>query len=208
MGSNMMREMSPHAAGRVRVLLGCKLDEVRERAVLFTDGSGKKETLPNDVVFAMIGREAPLDFFRRSGIPIRGEWRAATLGRLRSRSSRFCCFVYTWKADTAAQSLLQRAQAVPVQYRGRSARARFGKSAVRRASRSARASTIRSRTALAIVLFGYRAHPRRKTPYVTRQTLTLMAVQVIPLFLLPYLVLPWMGNAGVFDHGILQDRRR
>ena len=26
----------------------------------------------------MIGREAPLDFFRRSGIPIRGEWRLST----------------------------------------------------------------------------------------------------------------------------------
>ncbi|HEY1584271.1 MAG TPA: NAD(P)/FAD-dependent oxidoreductase, partial [Polyangia bacterium] len=78
MGHNMMREMPPHPAGRVRVVLGCKLDEVREDAVLFTDGAGKKETLPNDVVFAMIGREAPLDFFRRSGIPIHGEWSAAT----------------------------------------------------------------------------------------------------------------------------------
>ncbi len=57
---------------------------------------------------------------------------------------------------------------------------------------------------VAIILFGYKRIRRRKTPYVTRQTLALTAVQVIPLFLLPYFVLPWMGNAGVFDHGILK----
>ncbi len=44
-------------------------------AVVVSDAAGQAVTLPNDVVFAMIGREAPLDFFRRSGIPIRGEWR-------------------------------------------------------------------------------------------------------------------------------------
>src|SRR5204863_641866 len=38
-------------------------------------------------------------------------------------------------------------------------------------------------------------------PYVTAQTLTLIAVQVVPLFLLPYLVLPWMGANGWFDAG-------
>ena len=37
---------------------------------------------------------------------------------------------------------------------------------------------------------------RRKTPYVTWQTLTLMAIQVVPLFLLPYIVLPWLGHNG------------
>ena len=100
MGHNMMREMPPHAAGRVRVSLGCKLDEVREGSVLFTDGAGNKETLANDVVFAMIGREAPLDFFRRSGIPIRGEWRAATWASFLAFFA-LCCFVYTWKADTS-----------------------------------------------------------------------------------------------------------
>jgi len=57
---------------------------------------------------------------------------------------------------------------------------------------------------VAIVLFGYRRIRRRKTPYVTWQTLSLMAFQVIPLFLLPYVVLPWMGHAGLFDHGVLK----
>jgi polyferredoxin len=52
-------------------------------------------------------------------------------------------------------------------------------------------------------VFGVRRIRRRKTPYVRLQTWTLTAVQVVPLFLLPYIVLPWMGHAGLFDHGVL-----
>ena len=44
------------------------------RSALGHDSSGVEQTIPNDVVFTMIGREAPLDFFRRSGIRINGEW--------------------------------------------------------------------------------------------------------------------------------------
>ena len=41
-----------------------------------------------------------------------------------------------------------------------------------------------------------------KTPYVKAQTLTLMAIQCIPLFILPQIVLPWMGYNGWFEHGV------
>ena len=43
---------------------------------------------------------------------------------------------------------------------------------------------------------------RRRTPYVTWQTLTLIAIQVLPLFLLPYILLPWAGHNGWFDTGL------
>jgi polyferredoxin len=39
---------------------------------------------------------------------------------------------------------------------------------------------------------------------VTRQTLTLTAIQILPLFLLPEIILPWMGHNGLFDSGIGQ----
>jgi polyferredoxin len=42
---------------------------------------------------------------------------------------------------------------------------------------------------------------RRKTPYVTAQTWTLIAIQWIPLFILPVLLLPWMGANGFFAQG-------
>ena len=200
MGHNMMREMPAHAGGRVRVMLGCKLNEVRADSVVFTDAAGKQETLANDVVFAMIGREAPLDFFRRSGIPIRGEWRPATWVGFLSFFA-LCCFVYTWKADTSVNHYFSAHKLFPFNI-GSIGSGAFGK---------ALSDAVGSpgfyysfAYCVAIVLFGWRRIRRRKTPYVTRQTLTLTAVQVIPLFILPYLVLPWMGNAGVFDHGILK----
>src|SRR5690606_19451006 len=48
-------------------VVGIEADAVKLKTV---DGEA---TLPNDAVWALIGREAPLDFFRRSGIPIQGE---------------------------------------------------------------------------------------------------------------------------------------
>src|SRR5690606_18594757 len=45
---------------------------------------------------------------------------------------------------------------------------------------------------------------RRRTPYITLQTTVLMTVQVVPLFLLPEIILPWMGYNGWFDHGFLR----
>ena len=47
------------------------------------------------------------------------------------------------------------------------------------------------------LVFGARRIARRRTPYVTAQTLTLMAVQVLPLFLLPELLLPWLDHSPV-----------
>jgi len=49
---------------------------------------------------------------------------------------------------------------------------------------------------------------RRQTPYVTRQTWTLIGFQTVPLFLLPYIVFfRYWGRAGAFDPRHLEDRR-
>ena len=50
--------------------------EIREDAIVVRGPDGDA-TLPNDDVFVRIGRAAPLDFFRRSGIAIAGEWTRA-----------------------------------------------------------------------------------------------------------------------------------
>ncbi|HEX6836247.1 MAG TPA: NAD(P)-binding domain-containing protein, partial [Polyangia bacterium] len=200
MGHNMMRELQPHAPGSVRVMLGCELDEVRAADVVVTRADGKQETLPNDVVFAMIGREAPLDFFRRSGIPIRGEWRAATWAGFIAFFA-FCCFLYPWKADTALNHYFSEHKLFPFNI------GQVGSGPLGKALSDALGSPgfyYSLAYCVAILMFGWKRIQRRKTPYVTRQTLTLAAFQVIPLFILPYFVLPWMGNAGLFDHGILK----
>jgi ferredoxin len=55
---------------------------------------------------------------------------------------------------------------------------------------------------LAIVGFGIARIRRRRMPYVTLQTSVLILVQVIPLFLLPEMILPYLGYNGAFDHGL------
>ena len=52
-----------------------------------------------------------------------------------------------------------------------------------------------------IIVFGYKRISRRRTPYIKWQTISLGAVQVVPLFLLPYIVLPYLGHNGFFDAG-------
>jgi len=54
---------------------------------------------------------------------------------------------------------------------------------------------------LLVLIFGIRRIKRRKTPYVKRQTLVLNLFQWIPLFILPYIIFPWMGSNGWFADG-------
>jgi len=73
-----------------------RVREIEAGAVRLALEGGREERLPNDVVFSMIGREAPLEFFRKSGVPIRGEygpknWIALAL----IMAAAF--FVYHWK---------------------------------------------------------------------------------------------------------------
>jgi len=54
-----------------------------------------------------------------------------------------------------------------------------------------------------VVIFGLKRIRRRKTPYVTAQTLTLMLVQVLPLFLLPEIILPQLAYHRLLPRGLL-----
>jgi thioredoxin reductase/ferredoxin len=189
----------PHQ-GSLRLLLGSTVQRVDERSVEVSDAQGRVQSIPNDVVFAMIGREPPLDFFRRSGIPIRGEWRASTwVGFLAFFA--FAFFVYNWKGGTGLHELFEKRHWFPFNLPEVGAGA-LGKTI---------SGLIKdpgfyysSAYSFAIVFFGFRRIRRRRTPYVTRQTLALMGFQLLPLFVLPYVVLPWMGHAGLFSHGLLK----
>ena len=87
----------PHPPGSIELELGTRVREIRERDVDLIGADGRPETVANDVVFAMIGRDAPLDFFRRSGVSIAGEmtgrrWAMMTL------FLAFCAWLYNWKS--------------------------------------------------------------------------------------------------------------
>ena len=183
------------AALPIRVRFGTRVTEIRPNEVVFDGG----ETMPNDVVFTMIGREAPLEFFRKSGVKIRGEWRVSSILGLVAFLA-FCVFVYHWKKSGTPLPIAETFSArkwFPFNIGGGEA-----------GGNGWLAITLRQpgfyyslAYTLIILIFGYRRIAKRPTPYIKWQTATLAAVQLIPLFILPYFVLPWMGAAGWFDGG-------
>jgi len=184
----------------VRLRLGTRVREIREREVDLAGPDGD-ETIANEVVFTMIGREAPLDFLRRSGVSIAGD-RGARFWATLAAFVGFLWFVYHWKAGGKLTAWWTERGLFPFQFaRPEDPGSLLGALGV---SIGTPAFWYGLAYTLAIVGFGVRRIRRRRTPYVTWQTWTLIAVQVLPLFLLPNAILPWIGNAGGFGarHGV------
>jgi thioredoxin reductase len=201
------------APDRVRLAMETEVVRIDAGSVTLRDSAGRESPVANDFVFTMIGRQAPLDFFRRSGVPVRGDWRAARLLAL-GGFLLFCVVLFHWKS---------RHSEIPIQSRAE-ARSEFpynvGRAIDSAGGEIARWSDRESNLLFTlkrgfgnpafyytlaycavVVAFGIRRIRRRRTPYVTAQTLCLMAIQCIPLFVLPEIVLPWLGRNGFFSHG-------
>lgn len=194
--------------GSLDLALGTQVRSIGQDDVVLAGTLGER-TLPNDSVFVLIGREAPLDFFRRSGVGIHGE------GSLRGWVT-FGLFLlamvwlYLWKGGTAiSEGFAPDAASIQATISS------WGEGIANMASDPSTllgtvlvsmASPAFWYTLLytsAIGLFGIARIKRRKTPYVTLQTTVLFLFQFLPLFLLPELILPWMGYNGHFDSGLL-----
>jgi NosR/NirI family nitrous oxide reductase transcriptional regulator len=119
----------------------------------------------------------------------------------------FCVFLYNWKAGGALKHAFEARDWFP-----------FGQptSLAEAAERGVDPATLAGTLAITlsepgfyysfaycalVTVFGIARIRKRRTPYVKVQTLTLMAIQLVPLFLLPYVVLPWLGHNGAFDAG-------
>ena len=192
--------------GSLKLALGTEVVRIEPERVFLKNGT--EVELPNDVVFTMLGREAPLAFFRRSRLPIAGE--SSPRGWLALASFvGFCIFLYLWKSGGLTESWLnpwpENMPAVLHSLGGW-----FGTQAADRSTLiGTLAISLKSRSfyytlayCTAIACFGIGRIRRRKTPYVTLQTTVLALVQFVPLFLLPEVVLPYLGYNGWFDAGI------
>ncbi|MEZ6086170.1 MAG: NAD(P)-binding domain-containing protein [Phycisphaerae bacterium] len=199
--------------GSVQLALATQVAEIRDDAVDLIDESKNVRTIANDVVFSMIGREPPLEFFRRSGIPIRGEWPVSRIVAF-SSFMLFCIFLYHWKKELTELPIgtwFRERGWFPANVGGWwDAVGGWVADASRRPTHLF--YTLRTSMAsagfyyslaycLCVFFFGLRRIRRRKTPYVKLQTWTLIAVQIIPLFLLPEIILPWAGRNGWFADG-------
>lgn len=203
---------STMSGGSLCLMPGTQVTRVDADTVELRDDTTATTSIPNEVVFAMIGREAPLEFFRRSRLPIRGEWRPATW--CACLAFLLCCVVlYHWKSphqEFPLQPLAAAHRAFPYNVPG--AIDALGGQVAEWANRPTHLLYSLKLSlgnpgfyytlayCAVVVVFGVRRIRRRPTPYVRRQTLTLMAVQCVPLFLLPEL-LPWIGRNGWFEPG-------
>ncbi|MEO6461949.1 MAG: FAD-dependent oxidoreductase, partial [Candidatus Eisenbacteria bacterium] len=186
--------------GSLALRFGTKVARIGEREVELEGG----ERLANDVVFVMIGRRAPLDFFRRSGVPIRGEMRAPQWAAC-AAFLVFCSALYNWKSGGTLDRLTREAGAFPYAIgRWIEGAAIDPHSLLGVTLLSAQGPSFWYTVAysLLVTVFGIRRIRRRKTPYVTVQTLTVTAIQVLPLFLLPEILLPWLHHHGLLPAAI------
>jgi thioredoxin reductase/ferredoxin len=191
-------------SGAIKSYLNTNITEIREGSVLIEGKDGKSLALKNDVVFSMIGRAAPLDFFRRSKIAIQGEWNSIKIFSL-AAILLFCIGIYHWKMDGSLVSEYFRSKGW-FPFSLESWRTQYHPNqgfyyilATNLVSPSFYYSFIY--TSL-IGVFGIRRVAKRPTPYIKLQTLSLFLFQLIPLFLLPFFILPLLGHIGIFNQGI------
>jgi NosR/NirI family transcriptional regulator, nitrous oxide reductase regulator len=198
--------------GSVTLAMATTVTRIEPEKVTLEKQNGGEATIPNDVVFSMIGREAPLDFFRRSGLHVRGDWQPATWISCIA-FVLFCVLLYHWKSNHPGELPIQQwasqHHAFPFDV-PKAIDALGGKIATWSNSQGNLLYTIKRGLGnpafyytlaycTCVVVFGIRRIRRRRTPYVTWQTIVLMCAQCIPLFVLPEIILPWMGRNGWFE---------
>ena len=220
--------------GALQLMMGSKVKEVTEDSITITNSEGEDKKMHNDAVFSMIGREAPLDFFRRSGVRIRGEWTGKFI-TVMVFFIIFCFWLYHWKGekaipvagmlgnlgrqvegatgltfidevlDPAPGSFIDRWFGEQTLMGGMMTgmKDQYGAFGVVLTSAGGKAFYYTLAYSIVVVWFGIRRIRRRRTPYVTTQTISLMLIQTIPLFLLPEIIFPIMGYYGLFDGGAL-----
>ena len=196
--------------GSVVVRLETEVREIRAHQVVLRSRAGES-VIDNDVVFAMTGREAPLELFRRSGLPIAGDMTGAHWAAMGSFIA-FCAWLYNWKSGGFFSNMWYRNHWFPTNLPGLLAAA-GGAIAAQAKDPSSLIGTLAISAAgpsfyytlaysIVVVLFGIRRIRRRKTPYVTAQSLTLMMIQVLPLFLIPEILLPQLNYHGLLPQGV------
>ncbi len=197
-------------AGKIDLLLNSVPREITStHATIALKNKDETIELENDVVFALIGREAPLEFFRRSGIPIQGEWNPKRLLGFASFLI-FCVWLYSWKGGGFFSEFFRLRDWFPFNmpgvFEGFSAAANDPSTLIGtlKISMSAPSFYYTIVYSFIVLLFGLKRIKRRKTPYVKVQTWTLIVIQILPLFLLPEIILPYLGHNGAFDHGLMK----
>ena len=185
--------------GSVRPLMETSVKEIREHQVVVAGAGGEEAVIDNDAVFTMIGREAPLEFFRQSGVRIHGEWSAKTWAGFIA-FFLFALVLYNWKSGGMLDKLSYSHGWFPYSIKEWFAAAVGDPSSLLGTFAISAAGPSFWYTlayCTLVTVFGIKRIRLRQTPYIRVQTLTLMAIQVVPLFLLPEIILPLLEHNGL-----------
>ncbi len=246
--------------GKITPLLKSIVKEIKEEEVILSTEDGEK-SIPNAAVYALIGTEMPIQFFKRANIRMEGEKRfpdfvkcaalllfssvlyfgkSSWITKISSFADFFILpvkfFSMPWPA--MVKGLLAWLSFIAMVVSGLYLAFHF----IRNRSRyfTSRWNTFKYfyysavfilfgylytsynlndksllgyntgvwytiMYSVTIVIFGLRRIYVKPTGYIKRQTYILMAIQVIPLFILPVYILPWMGNAGLLGEWVMQN---
>src|SRR5262249_18590480 len=124
----------------------------------------------------------------------------------------FCAWLYNWKSGGSFSDLWYRNHWFPTNLPDLLARAGSATRAAAADPRTLVGTLAISASgpsfwytlaySLVILIFGLRRIPGRRTPYITAKALALMAIQAVPLFLLPETVPPQLGAHGLLPKGL------
>ncbi|MFA5983839.1 MAG: NAD(P)-binding domain-containing protein [Methylococcaceae bacterium] len=160
-----------------------------------------EQTLANEAVFVCLGREAPVDFFKRSGLEVHGLWSGK---KIASFAFAFLAILllYRWKkSNTEVSNWFYEQGWFPFNLNFSSWTSPNILSHLLQHHLASPGFYYELLYSLTILVFGVRRILRYQTPYIRWQTLSLMTVQIFPLFLLPNFILPILGDSGVFNSG-------
>ena len=246
--------------GKIKPVFKSKVKEIRESEVVLDTQEGEK-IFPNDAVYALIGTEMPIQFFKRSKIRMEGEkqfpdmvkfaalllfssvlyfGKSAWVTKIYSFTDFFTLpakfFTMPWPAMVKGVLAWLSFSAMVVS--GFYLTFHFIKNRSRYFTSSWNtfkyfyycavfvlfgylytSYNLHDKLLLGyntgvwytimysvtIVIFGFRRIHVNPTGYIKRQTHLLMSIQVIPLFILPVYILPWLGNAGLLSDWIIQN---
>lgn len=190
------------AAGKITLHMGTNVQDISETEITLCGEDGCDKAIPNYHVFTLIGREAPLDFFRKSGIHVTGDKTPRFYATI-ALSLIFCIWLYHWKKGGKLPfggHFPEWLNPQPASWLAWWETAGTLTNVVK-ASISDPGFYYSLAYCLCVLIFGIRRIRRRKTPYVKLQTITLTCIQWIPLFILPYFVFPYLGANGAFTSG-------
>lgn len=193
-------------AGLLKVVPQCTVAQITENDVMLTLDSGETTSIPAQAVFTMLGRKPPLELLKRCGLRIQGEKSGFWWGSF-AACMIFFFVLYHWKREGVWIPIAEEWKSIG----GFPAGLDLWWSQIFTDPQTLAGSLTGAMdqpgfwysllyTAL-VFIFGIRRIRRRPAPYIRKQTWCLFWIQAIPLFLLPYMILPWLGNNGVFDSG-------